>query len=119
MSTYRRQRERVWVRDHGLCVVCGRPGGSVHHRQGRGGPEPHRLANLLLVCGDGVTGCHGRIHADPATAYERGWMVYRHRLDKVEDVPVSTFRGLVLFSNDGTARFLLEDEHGPDEGETY
>jgi hypothetical protein len=42
---------------------------SVQHRraQGMGGTsreDVHGLANLLIICGDGVTGCHGWIECD-------------------------------------------------------
>lgn len=48
-------------------LLLGRPvTTSVQHRraQGMGGTsrtDAHELANLLLLCGDGVTGCHGWI----------------------------------------------------------
>lgn len=53
---------------------------SRHHRtpRGMGGtrdPEVHALDRLLLVCGDGVTGCHGWIESHRWQAEERGLLV--------------------------------------------
>ncbi len=87
MSTYEEwEARRHWllVRCGGLCeartpaclagpsgLLVGRyghtpPRSSVQHRRARamGGTsrdDVHALPNLLLVCGDGVTGCHGWI----------------------------------------------------------
>lgn len=87
---YEKQRRLAYARDQGRCVVCQHPAatGSIHHRQGRGGPDPHRLSNLITVHGSGTTGCHGRIHANPAWAYENGFMVRRNGVLRPEDIPV-------------------------------
>jgi hypothetical protein len=74
----------VDARDQYSCVVCGRritgdwPGASRHHRLPRSHKFPglHLPSNLILVCGSGDTGCHGRIHANPAWAYERGFLLH-------------------------------------------
>lgn len=53
-----------------VCIV--RPG-SMHHRF-----KPGRLwnpSNLLHLCGDGTTGCHGYIEAHPKWANQEGlWL---------------------------------------------
>lgn len=98
---YDRQRRRAWERDKGLCVVCGRAAESTHHRQGRGGPDPHRLANLLTCCGDGVRGCHGDAHAHPSASYALGRMVPRLGIRTPEEAPVLTRHGWVLLDNNG------------------
>lgn len=100
-SHYESQRRRAWERDKGLCVVCGRTAESVHHRQGRSGSDPHRLANLLAVCGDGVRGCHGLTHGHPSAAYAMGRMVPRLGIRTPEEAPVLTRSGWVLLDNDG------------------
>ena len=100
-ARYQRQRRRAWERDGGACVVCGRTAESVHHRQGRQGPDPHRLSNLATMCGDGVRGCHGQAHANPSAAYAYGRMVPRLGVRTPEETPVLTRHGWVLFDNDG------------------
>jgi hypothetical protein len=51
------------------CVICDKPIGkvarlSLHHIHRH--PRDDVEANLVMVCGDGTTGCHGRIEArDP------------------------------------------------------
>lgn len=78
---------------------------SRHHRQprGMGGSAlavQHELANLLLVCGDGVAGCHGWIEAYRDEAYDRGLLV-RRGLDPAQ-VPVTLAGGRqVLLDPDG------------------
>lgn len=91
----------MWVRDGGMCIVCGRTGESVHHRQGRGGKDPHRLSNLILLCGDGVRGHHGEIHANPSAAMAYGRMVPRLGILTTEETPVLTRSGWVLLDNHG------------------
>lgn len=70
------------------CEVCGRPirrgeRSSIHHRlpRGMGGSrlaDTHGLANLLLVHGDGTTGCHWWVEEGiRAQAYELGLLVPR------------------------------------------
>lgn len=50
---------------------------SLHHRQGRQGPDPHRYSNLLTLCGSGTTGCHGGVTAHPESAFALGLSVRR------------------------------------------
>lgn len=51
--------------------------GEVHHLAGRGGPDPHRLENLIGLCGP----CHARAHAEPEWARSVGLM--RGRIGKL------------------------------------
>lgn len=103
---YERQRKRAYERDNGCCVVCNRPAstGSIHHRQGRGGLDPHRLSNLITVHGSGTTGCHGRIHAEPAWAYDWGFMVRRLGNATTEGTPVMYAGAPRLLTNDWDPR---------------
>jgi hypothetical protein len=68
----------VWDRADGVCEAdspgCLTVGQEVHHIAGRGGPDPHRLDNLLLVCRE----CHATIHDFPEWSMQRGYMVSRH-----------------------------------------
>jgi len=78
-SGYPSSRKAVYERANGLCEVranwrCERNGHQVHHIAGRSGPDPHRLANLLLCCRP----CHELIHAQPSLSFEQGWMVRRN-----------------------------------------
>lgn len=99
---YRQAREVAWERDNGWCVLCGRTGESVHHRQGRGGKIPHRLSNLITVCGDGTRGCHARIHQNPAASYAAGTMVPRNGIRTTTGTPIKTTRGWILLADDGS-----------------
>lgn len=64
--------EKVWAREASACLICHAPlvrgggGYSVHHRRPRGmggsrDPVAASPANLVLLCGTGTTGCHGRV----------------------------------------------------------
>lgn len=90
--------QRVHDREGGSCLRCGKRGEVVHHRQGRGGADPHALGGLAHLC----VPCHLHIHAHPAESYESGWMVRRLGEDDPEQIPVETLRGELLFLiNDG------------------
>jgi 5-methylcytosine-specific restriction endonuclease McrA len=84
MSHKRRQRDQIYAtrrvqvfeRGNGVCEHCGiAPMGSVHHIAGRGGPDPHRLDNLVGLCEP----CHRKAHAEPVWARSVGLMRTRHR----------------------------------------
>lgn len=74
-----RTRKVVNARSGGLCevripAVCTGIGASMHHRK-----KPGRVwspSNVLHACGDGTTGCHGWIEANPTAAHDRGlWLM--------------------------------------------
>lgn len=78
-AVYPSSRRAVYERAEGMCEArfagdCAGDGHQVHHLAGRGGPDPHRLDNLLLVC----RACHELIHGWPEEAYRLGLMVKRH-----------------------------------------
>jgi hypothetical protein len=86
---------------------------SVHHRlpRGMGGtslPTVHALPRLLLVCGDGVRGCHGWIERNRAAATARGLLV-RHGVDDPAVVPVTLWSGRVVL----LAEWYLTPPGGP------
>lgn len=98
-------RNLVRERAGGCCELCGRllhheDGGwiadhSFHHRQPRGAggssrPEVNCPSNLLLVCGTGITGCHGDIEKNRDIAHVCGWLVKRPT--DPATVPVALFR---------------------------
>lgn len=64
------------LRRHPRCEVCNVRATEVHHKAGRLGPLLTELSNLLSVCRE----CHARIHANPAWAYERGYLLKRNVL---------------------------------------
>ena len=100
------------VRSRGACEMCGvdlcanqRPV-SRHHRQRRrdGGD---RLSNLMLLCGTGTTGCHGKVTANPewATNPMNGWIVPTS-FDPA-DIPVRLADGWLYYLDDEGGRRLV------------
>ena len=76
-AVYGERRVQVWERGDGVCEFCRSAAMTdVHHVAGRGGPDPHRLANLIGLCG----ACHRRAHGEPEWARSVGLM--RARLGK-------------------------------------
>jgi 5-methylcytosine-specific restriction endonuclease McrA len=76
-AVYPARRVEVWERGNGVCEHCRNAAmGSVHHIEGRLGPDPHRLSNLIGLCEP----CHRRSHAEPLWARSVGLM--RTRLGK-------------------------------------
>jgi 5-methylcytosine-specific restriction endonuclease McrA len=74
-AVYPKRREQVWARGNGMCEFCDyRSMEQVHHIAGRGGPDPHRLENLIGLCRD----CHEKAHAFPEWARKFGLMRTRH-----------------------------------------
>ena len=127
-------RREVAARDEGRCVVCGayvvdphtlRPYGtwSIQHRVSRGmggsrAPFINTPVNLLVLCGDGVRGCHGRIESERRWAREQGYAVSHWENPAL--VPVRHWlHGLAFLTPDGwlpippgAAGALLAAEHG-------
>ena len=70
-AVYGQRRVQVHERGDGVCEFC-RAGTmtDVHHIEGRGGADPHRLGNLIGLCG----GCHRRAHGEPEWARSVGLM---------------------------------------------
>lgn len=112
----------VLDRAHGCCELCGvqlhdgttwLASHSLHHRRARGAggtrrPETNSAANLLLLCGDGVAGCHGRIESHRSLAYSMGWLVHQGQDPALVPVVVhgagSTTNPWVLLTTDGEYR---------------
>lgn len=78
----------VWDRDLSRCFCCqtmlhrGVGGYSIHHRKPRGmggsrDPQLNTAANLLLLCGSGVTGCHGWVEQNREEATRLGYLISR------------------------------------------
>jgi hypothetical protein len=65
---------------------------------GGAGADAHNLANLLLLCGTGVTGCHGWVEIGERNLAERRGLWVRHdHDDRGSPVPVEQYP-LVLWS---------------------
>lgn len=95
------QKAAVWDRDGNRCQWCGRRDVSqIHHRLPRGRGGDNRLSNLIVLCGSGTTGCHGRVEHNRALAYDHGLLV-KTGVDPAEQV-VLTYRGWGYLTDDGT-----------------
>jgi hypothetical protein len=49
---------------------------SVHHRKRRREADADQVANLVVLCGSGTTGCHGFVTEHPKTAHDEGWVLW-------------------------------------------
>lgn len=92
-------RQIVCDRSNGLCERCGRQGHSVHHRRKRSQGGPWTPSNCVMLCGDGVQGCHGWVEHHPNAANDEGFHV-RSFQDEYE-VPVYRWGRWVLLDDDG------------------
>lgn len=100
----RAERSLVLARDLGRCSWCGRWYGdalNIHHRLLRSHGTDNSPSNLIALCGSGTTGCHGGVHAKVAVSHARGMIV--RSWERPAEVPVLTWRGLLLLHDDGTA----------------
>jgi hypothetical protein len=74
-AVYPARREQVFERGRGMCEFCEAwVMEQVHHLAGRGGPDPHRLENLIGLC----AADHERAHREPEWARSVGLMRSRH-----------------------------------------
>lgn len=73
---------------------------SFHHRLPRGRGGRNTVTNLVLLCGSGVTGCHGQVESQRAASYDSGWLVETGADPAVKPVLVHQF-GHVLLTEDG------------------
>lgn len=118
--------DTIWDRDKGRCAMCGKRldrerrgapghagGWSIQHREARGKGGVKRknarpwltlASNGVLMCGDGVSGCHGDVetkHREWARAF--GFVVSALRVFRPAEVPIKhAVYGWVLLLDDGT-----------------
>lgn len=53
------------------CRACGRPASSGHHLLPKGERGDDVVDNVIPLCGDGASGCHGALHGNPYTVDRR------------------------------------------------
>lgn len=95
-------RRAIAERDLERCARCGRPlgpGANAHHRKLRSRGGVGNIANGVLLCGSGTTGCHGWAHREIAKATEHGYVVSRWGDER--DVPMLTWRGWITVDDEG------------------
>lgn len=102
-------RQMIFDRANFKCERCkGGPdafGWSVHHRVPRrmGGSRDemlHKPANLILLCGSGVSGCHGWVESYRDKAKHQGYLL--HQVSSAEEIPFIDSRGNPwLIDNEG------------------
>jgi hypothetical protein len=102
-------------RDRGCCVRCGAAvsgergvGWSIQHRRSRGNggtsrPDTNEPQNLILLGGDGTTGCHGWVEHHPIEADTHGWAVPMHgvRSNPLLEPVEHALHGRVFLTADG------------------
>lgn len=89
-------RKAFFEREQQRCFVCRTPlqwhdrgfGWSAHHRKprGMGGTADERvasIANCLIVCGSGTTGCHGRIERNREVALAVGLLIPKNATTEI------------------------------------
>ena len=108
-------REIVYERDGYRCARCGRHAGngpmSIQHRRARGmggskAPNTNSPSNLILLCGDGVRGCHGHIEQNRDEARHTGFNVPQF-VANPESIPVTYWDGRTYKLNDEGGRECL------------
>lgn len=106
------------------CERCGRMDMalSLHHRRKRSHLPKVRMwepSNCVMLCGDGVQGCHGWTEANPLLARQTGWHV--RSTEEARDVPVKLWYTQVpVFLNEyggwsACGWELPEDPFNPDD----
>lgn len=111
--TERTCRAIVDERSSGLCEVrfeqvCRGVSESKHHRRKEGQGGRWVPSNIVGICGDGTTGCHGYIEANPVAAKKRGLWLY-HGSHPLLTPAKLTWRGMTgwyLLDDEGSIQFL-------------
>jgi 5-methylcytosine-specific restriction endonuclease McrA len=109
----RSTRDLIMEREDYSCARCGKPllhdlNRSIHHRRSRasGGssdPAINRPSNLVLLCGDGLTGCHGEItrNDNRPRALDEGWIISPNTKEKPTEVAIHHRYGLIYLDDVG------------------
>ncbi|MGV0785194.1 HNH endonuclease [Mycolicibacterium sp. XJ775] len=103
MSIPAKIRRALHERADSRCEICGEPANNAHHRRNKSQGGQDRLANLMLLCGSGTTGCHGEVTLNPEWAKLKGYTIHgRVDGEAPETVPVLIRGGRCLLEDDGT-----------------
>lgn len=109
----------VSQRSGGLCearlggrdaLSCRGVGESMHHRRKRSQGGLWTPSNVVHVCGDGTTGCHGYIEANPVQARRARLWLYAG-MDSLTTPAHMIFRGMrgwYLLDDEGSCTWLSE-----------
>ncbi len=101
MSIPAKIRAALHERAGSRCEICSKPANNAHHRRNRSQGGKDALSNLMLLCGSGTTGCHGRVTMHPKWAAENGYAI-RGKVDAPESVPVWIRGERCRLGDDGT-----------------
>ena len=94
-------RQAVSNRSGGYCEYCGARATNMHHRINRSHGGRWSPANILHLCGSGVTGCHGRFESERELAYELGVCIRGNNVDvNPANIPVHTPIQLLWLTDD-------------------
>jgi hypothetical protein len=108
MSIPKKVRDALHERAGDCCEMCGRHGANnAHHRRNKSQGGRDVLSNLLLLCGSGVTGCHGWVTGNP-----QGASVYGLTIMGTASVPadVRVWRGNDAFGTMSGRYVRLTDD---------
>jgi hypothetical protein len=105
--TRRTEAEQAAVdRDGPTCRRCHRNlvdiPASKHHRKKRRFLDADRVANIVILCGTGTTGCHGWCHSEPAAAHDAGWVCWSWETPAERPLH-DLYGGVLMLLDDGTA----------------
>jgi hypothetical protein len=48
-------------------------------------PELHKPANLIVLCGSGISGCHGWVESNRSVARDLGFLIMK--VESAEEIP--------------------------------
>ena len=108
----RSTRDLVKERDDWRCASCGKPATgtpgvdySIQHRVARGDggtsdPAINSPANLILLCGSALTGCHGKAERREREMHQKGFRL-EHWQKPAKEPVAHALHGRVLLLPDG------------------